>query len=177
MTEQAAPAEAPVRWLSDQEQRAWRAFLDMQSQLNGRLNRELQENSGLSIADFSVLVTLSEHPEHRIRVLELARGLRWEKSRLSHQLTRMQQRGLVERSTCSEDRRGAWVELTIEGRNAIEAAAPGHVASVRKYVFDDLTPELVTAMETIAQGTVDRLVEVCAGRPNECDAVDPESCG
>ncbi len=76
----------------------------------------MQDQSGLSIADFSVLVQLSEHADGRMRVLELARGLRWEKSRLSHQLTRMQQRGLIERSNCNEDRRGAFVVLTDQGR-------------------------------------------------------------
>src|SRR5437868_2102515 len=88
-------AAAP-RWLTEDEQSAWRAYLGMKAQLDAQLGRDMQEEGGLSMADFSVLVTLSEHPQERIRILELARGLEWEKSRLSHQLTRMEQRGLLE---------------------------------------------------------------------------------
>src|SRR5947208_9183310 len=114
------------RWLDQREQAAWRAYLDMNAKLTARLNREMQDQSGVSIADFSVLVQLSEHVDARMRILELARALGWEKSRLSHQLTRMQQRGLIERSNCSEDRRGAFVVLTDRGRATVEAAAPRH---------------------------------------------------
>src|SRR5579875_2398481 len=144
-------------WLTAREQRAWRAYLDMNNRLSARLNRELQDQSGLSIADFSVLVQLSEHLDARMRVLELARALRWEKSRLSHQLTRMQQRGLVERSNCSEDRRGAFIVLTERGRAVVDAAAPQHVESVRRYLFDELTDEQVGTLETIAQTVISRL--------------------
>jgi len=147
--------------LDAREQAAWRAYLDMNALLTARLNREMQEASGISIADFSVLVPLSEHPEGRMRVLELARALGWEKSRLSHQLTRMAQRGLIERSNCNEDRRGAFVLLTDAGRRTVEAAAPRHVDSVRRYLFDELTAEQVDALGAIAQGVVERLVAGC----------------
>lgn len=156
-----------TRWLSAHEQRAWRAYLDMNNRLLARLNRELQDQSGLSIADFSVLVQLSEHLDARMRVLELARALRWEKSRLSHQLTRMQQRGLVERSNCSEDRRGAFIVLTDRGRAAVETAAPRHVESVRRYLFDILPADQVDALGAIAGAVLDRLD---AGDPGDCDA-------
>ena len=128
-----------ARWLDAREQQAWRAYLDMHALLMARLNREMQVESGISISDFSVLVPLSEHPDGRTRILELARALGWEKSRLSHQLTRMQQRGLIERSNCSEDRRGAFVVLTPTGRATVEEAAPRHVESVRRYLFDELS--------------------------------------
>lgn len=163
------PDATTVRWLTDREQQAWRAFLTMQDRLNARLNREMQDNSGLSSADFAVLVPLSEHPDGRMRVLELARGLRWEKSRLSHQLTRMQQRGLVERSNCSEDRRGAFIVLTDQGREAVEAAAPAHVESVRRYLFDALTAEQVDSLHAIASATVDRLEQAGGDRVDPCD--------
>jgi DNA-binding MarR family transcriptional regulator len=146
-----------VRWLTAREQRAWRAYLDMNARLAARLNRELQEDFGLSLADFSVLVQLSEHDDARMRVLELARALRWEKSRLSHQLSRMQQRGLVERSNCSEDRRGAFILLTDRGRASVESAAPRHVEAVRQYLFDGITDEQVGTLETIASAVIDRL--------------------
>jgi DNA-binding MarR family transcriptional regulator len=157
-------AAAAPRWLDDHEQAVWRSFLAMRSQLDVLLGRELQEQSGLSNADFSVLVQLSEHPETRMRVLELARALQWEKSRLSHQLTRMQQRGLVERSNCVEDRRGAWILLTAQGLTAVEAAAPRHVESVRRYLFDVLSAEQVAALGDVARVVLDRIGEQCAGK-------------
>ena len=155
--------ESP-RWLDQREQAAWRAYLDMNAKLTARLNREMQDQSGVSIADFSVLVQLSEHVDARMRILELARALGWEKSRLSHQLTRMQQRGLIERSNCNEDRRGAFVVLTDQGRATVEAAAPRHVESVRRYVFDSLTAEQVESLGSISSIVVQLVDAACAGR-------------
>jgi DNA-binding MarR family transcriptional regulator len=153
----ATAAPAQPRWLDGQEQAVWRAFLDMHARLNAQLSREMQERAGISIADFSVLVQLSEHVHDRMRVLELARALRWEKSRLSHQLTRMTQRGLVERQNCSDDRRGAFVALTQRGRATIEAAAPHHVEAVRRYLFDQLDPEQVATLGAVSQVVIDQL--------------------
>jgi DNA-binding MarR family transcriptional regulator len=122
----------------------------------------MQDASGISIADFSVLAALSEHPDGQLRVLGLARALGWEKSRLSHQLTRMQQRGLIERANCNEDRRGAFVALTPAGRQTVEAAAPRHVDSVRRYLFDELTSEQVDALGAVARTVVDKLLATCS---------------
>jgi DNA-binding MarR family transcriptional regulator len=158
------------RWLEPREQTAWRAYLDMNAKLAARLNREMQDQCGISIADFSVLVQLSEHVDARMRVLELARSLGWEKSRLSHQLTRMQQRGLIERANCSEDRRGAWIRLTARGRDTIESAAPRHVESVRRYVFDELSGEQVAALAEISRAVVTVLDQACAGSGEPCEA-------
>ncbi len=155
--------DATTRWLTDAEQSAWRAFLMMKTQLDAQLGRDLQDQDGLSMADFSVLVPLSEHPERRMRILELARGLQWEKSRLSHQLTRMQQRGLIERSNCSEDRRGAFVVLTAPGLDAVQAAAPRHVAAVRRYLLDALSAEQLSALGEISRAVQRRLDEHAAG--------------
>jgi DNA-binding MarR family transcriptional regulator len=177
MSEQDVTEAPAVRWLTEDEQRAWRAFLDMQAQLNARLSRELQDGAGLSSADFAVLVSLTEHADGRVRVLELARGLQWEKSRLSHQLTRMSTRGLIERSNCSEDRRGAFIVLTAAGRAAVEAAAPIHVAGVRRYLFDALDEQQVETLFAIGSGTVQRLVAECAGKPDECDEAGATGCG
>jgi DNA-binding MarR family transcriptional regulator len=178
----ATSAVTAPRWLTADEQRAWRAYLDMNARLAARLNRQLQDEFGLSIADFSVLVQLSEHVDARMRVLELARALRWEKSRLSHQLSRMQQRGLVERSNCTEDRRGAFIRLTERGRSAVEEAAPRHVEAVRQYLFDGLSAAQVEALAAIARTVIDRLD--AAGPPDldTCGAAgaaeaSPESCG
>lgn len=148
-----------TRWLDDDEQRAWRGYLHMQARLSARLNRQLQDDSGLSLADFAVLVELSEVTGGRTRVLALAEKLQWEKSRLSHQLNRMRARGLVDRQECPNDRRGAFVTLTEQGRETIEAAAPKHVETVREYLFDLLTPDLVGALADIADRVSGRLAE------------------
>ena len=124
-----------TRWLSEAEQHAWRGLLAMTTKLEARLNRELQEAGGLSLADYDVLVPLSEAPQGRLRVFELASDLGWERSRLSHHLGRMQRRNLVTREDCAADRRGAFVVLTDKGRTAIEEAAPAHVETVRRLVF------------------------------------------
>ena len=163
-----ATTTAP-RWLDAREQAAWRAYLDMTAKLQAQLNRELQQQCGISIADYSVLVRLSEHADARLRILELARALGWEKSRLSHQLSRMQQRGLVERSHCSEDRRGAWIVLTDKGRETVVDAAPRHVESVRRYVFAELREEQVDALGRIARTVADALEGACASTDEPCD--------
>ena len=155
------------RWLTDQEQSAWRGFLRMQNELPARLNRALQESADLSLPDFQVLVHLSEAEGERLRAFALARSLQWEKSRLSHQLTRMERRGLVERQTCPSDARGAFVALTPEGRAVVEKAAPGHVEEVRRLFFDRLTPAQVKALSgigaAVAAGLDEEPTEDCTG--------------
>ncbi|MDS1270358.1 MarR family transcriptional regulator [Lipingzhangella sp. LS1_29] len=146
-----------TRWLTDHEQRAWRAYLDMHARLTVRMHRQLQADSGLSLSDFDVLVQLTDRPDGRARVGELAETLQWEKSRLSHHLGRMQRRGLVERQECSEDARGAFIVLTEHGRGTIEQAAPQHVNTVRDLVFDQLTPEQVDAMLEIGEQVLARI--------------------
>jgi len=131
----------------------------MQAQLAAQLNRELQADSELSHSDFAVLVELTDVDDGRVRVMELARALQWEKSRLSHHLRRMQQRGLVAREECPSDARGAFIVLTAAGRAAIEAAAPKHVETVRRLVFDALTPEQVEALAAISDTVLARLAE------------------
>jgi DNA-binding MarR family transcriptional regulator len=157
-TDRADGAEtAETRWLEPAEQAAWRAYLEMSGRLSAQLNRELQESCGVSGAEFAVLVQLSENADGRMRVLELARDLRWEKSRLSHQLGRMQQRGLIERSDCNEDRRGAFVILTARGRATVETAAPRHVESVRRYLFDELSAGQVADFGDVCRSVLGRL--------------------
>jgi DNA-binding MarR family transcriptional regulator len=138
------------RWLTEPEQRAWRAFVRLQSQLAGRLNRQLQRESGLSLADYDVLVQLTDAANGQLRPVELQRRLQWEQSRLSHHLSRMQRRRLVSREECIDDGRGAYIVVTKTGRRAIKAAAPGHVDAVRRLFFDRLTREQVAGLETLA---------------------------
>src|ERR1700745_4137562 len=128
-----------IRWLTEEEQRAWRGLLRMTSQLNARMNRQLLQDYGVSLADYDVLVVLSEAPEGRLRVYEVADALAWEQSRVSHEPARMQGRGLVAGEGCASDARGAFAVLTEAGRAAIERAAPAHVETVRQLVFDGLT--------------------------------------
>ena len=151
-----------VRWLDETEQRAWRAFVAMQGRLTAALHRQLQVDAGMSIADYEVLVNLTEAPGGRLRPYELQRRLLWEQSRVSHHLVRMQRRGLVDREACDDDGRGAFVVVTAAGRAALEAAAPGHVAAVRRLFFDDLTPEEVALVERLASRVVER-VDAAAG--------------
>ena len=138
-------------WLSDDEQRIWRAYLRANELLHVRLNRQLQRDSGFSEGDYAVLVHLSESLDDRMRGYELAAAIQWEKSRLSHHLTRMEKRGLVRREECPTDGRGAFVVLTDEGRRRVEDAAPRHVAEVRRLFIDALPAEQLATLGDIAE--------------------------
>ncbi|HWJ65767.1 MAG TPA: MarR family winged helix-turn-helix transcriptional regulator [Nocardioides sp.] len=147
-------------WLDDDQQRAWRGWLDLHAQLNARINRHLQATTGLSLSDYAILVELtSEGAEGSLRMYELGERLQWEKSRVSKQVSRMETRGLVVRRHCADDRRGAFVDLMPAGRVAIEAAAPGHVELVRELFFAGLTEEQVRQLGDFAAGVLARLDE------------------
>jgi len=133
------------QWLTADEQRAWRSYLRAGTLLSTQLNRQLQTDSGLSLPEYEVLVQLSEAPAGQLRPFQLGLALQWEQSRLSHLLSRMTRRGFVARQECPGDARGALVVLTPAGRAAIESAAPGHVAAVRRLVFDPLDSEQAAA--------------------------------
>src|SRR3954453_15141507 len=145
------------QWLTDDEQRAWRGLVQMTSRLDARLNRELQQTSGLSLTDYDVLVLLTEAPDGRRWVFEIAEDLQWEQSRLSHHLARMQRRGLVAREECTTDKRGAFVVLTEAGREAIGKAPPGHVDSVRRLVLHRPSREQVSLLATFFGRVLSRL--------------------
>ena len=140
-----------VPWLDEREERAWRALQFMQMRLEARLARQLAVESGLSYPDYLVLVALTDDPHGRLRLFELGEVLGWEKSRLSHHVARMAERRLVTKEKCDSDRRGAYVAITNEGRREIEAAAPGHVAAVRRLFLDHLTPDELDAIRTAAE--------------------------
>jgi DNA-binding MarR family transcriptional regulator len=146
-------------WLSDDEQRAWRTYLRMSSLLPAALNRQLQQDCGLTLPEYEVLVELSENPQRRLRPFQICEALNWEQSRLSHQLTRMERRGLVTRHECEADGRGAFVELTAAGACAIGTAAPQHVATVRGLVFDQLSDTQRAAFEEACATIVTALSE------------------
>ena len=146
-------------WLSDDEQRAWRTYLRMSSLLPAALNRQLQQDCGLTLPEYEVLVQLSEAPERRLRPFQVCDALNWEQSRLSHQLTRMERRGLVSRHECAADGRGAFIELTPAGADAIGTAAPRHVATVRGLVFDRLSAGQRSAFEEACAAIIAALAE------------------
>jgi DNA-binding MarR family transcriptional regulator len=146
-------------WLSTDEQETWRTYLRMSSLLPAALNRQLQQDCGLTLPEYEVLVQLSEAPGRQLRPFQICEGLNWEQSRLSHQLTRMERRDLVQRRECEADGRGAFVELTEAGADAISAAAPQHVATVRSLVFDRLSDEQRAAFEQACAAIVTALAE------------------
>jgi DNA-binding MarR family transcriptional regulator len=158
---------ADVQWLNEREERAWRALQQMQLRLDGELARQLAGESALSYSDYVVLVALTGQPDGRMRLFELGRLLGWEKSRLSHHVSRMAGRGLVKKERCPSDRRGAFVAVTKKGRNEIEAAAPGHVAAVRELFIDRLTGDQLDAVAEAAEAVLDALDERAGdgGRP------------
>ena len=147
------------RWLDAREDKVWRRYEQMRTQLAVALNRQLTRDSGLSLADYEVLVHLSESPSGRLRMFELGRALQWEKSRVSHHVRRMQGRGLVDREECETDGRGAFIVITPVGRAAIGEAAPGHLAAVRRYLVDALSPAQLEALGDIAAIVLERLAE------------------
>jgi DNA-binding MarR family transcriptional regulator len=138
-------------WLTEQEERVWRTWVLLNAELTAALQRQMQAEAGLSISDYEVLVHLTDAPEGRIRVTELAALLQWERSRVSHHVTRMERRGLVERVECVDDARGAFVAITGAGRAANAQAAPGHVRAVRQLVFDPLGPDEVAELGRLLQ--------------------------
>lgn len=154
--------DAP-QWLTPQEQRAWRAHLAAHRLLFLQLDRELQ-GTGLSLNDYEILVNLSESPGRRMRMSELADATIQSRSRLSHQISRMEAAGLVTRQDCEDDRRGTFAVLTDHGWDTIQRVAPDHVASVRRHFVDLMTPEQVSALEQIYAPIIDHLQAVRGAR-------------
>ena len=153
-------------WLDEREMRAWRGFHRLRAELVAHLSRELARDSGLTEADYAVLVEVSEAPGHRVRSRDLARALRWDRSRISHQLGRMEARGTVRRESCAEDGRSFNVVLTDAGMAAIEAASPGHAAAVRHCFADVLTPEQLDTLGDIAEAITTHLASEHADPAN-----------
>lgn len=145
------------RWLTAREQRAWRGYMRMRELLYLQITRDLAQDSGLSDADYQVLVGLSEAPGRRVRLIELADLMHWSKSRLAHQLDRMQERGLVRRESDPAHSRAVVVVLTETGLATMERAAPLHVESVRRHFVDPLTEEQLDAVADAAEIVLERL--------------------
>ena len=152
----ASPSADTVRWLTDDEQGAWRAHVRLALLLTRQLDRELHP-FGLSVTDYEILVELSEAPGQRLRMTELADATAQSRSRLSHQITRMESRGLVRRDACEGDKRGTFAVLTDTGLATIDRAAPAHVDSVRRHYIDQLTPEQLDVIRVASQPIVECL--------------------
>ncbi|MGW7294582.1 MarR family winged helix-turn-helix transcriptional regulator [Streptomyces xiamenensis] len=149
--------DAPPRWLDPEQKAAWDSFIRMQEKLIGRLSRHIQADSGMSASDYIVLVSLTERGDGRMRFSELVKRVEWEKSRASHQVTRMAKRGLVAKEECPDDGRGAYVIATPAGYKAIEEAAPQHVEHVRRLFIDALTPHQLSTLARISQRVLDHM--------------------
>lgn len=145
-------------WLTEREQRVWRAFQEMRRHLDTAMDRQLTEE-GLSSADYRLLVPLSEAPGDEVRARDLGRGVDWGRSRLSHQLRRMEQRGLISRRNCPTDARGTMIALTPAGRKAVQAAAPGHVDTVRRYFINLLSDTEMDTLYAVATRVRDTIAE------------------
>ena len=144
MPRKARPAPKPVTgWLDEEQQRAWLAYIKVQLRLTYEMNRQLQSDSRMSLADWDVLTALGASQSASMAVTALAAQIGWERSRLSHHAKRMASRGLVELVTAESDRRATEVRLTTEGRAALEQAAPGHVELIKRLFFDGIPCELL----------------------------------
>lgn len=166
--------EPETRWLSEEEQQMWRASLGVLNLLPLYLERDLQQH-GLTMHDYEILVRLSEAPDRRIRLTELAGLSHQSKSRLSHQMTRMENAGLVLRESCDSDRRGQWAVLTDAGWDRLVEAAPDHVESVRRHYIDLLTDEQKQALLEAFAGVVEHLRGVDNGAT--CPSLAGERAG
>ena len=158
----------PVRWLDAGEQRVWRSFLEASRLLFEALDRQLQAEAGMPHAYYEVLVRLSDAADRTMRMSDLADSLSSSRSRLSHAVARLEERGWVRRRADPADRRGQWATLTEDGFAALVAAAPGHVGAVRRQLFDPLTPEDVAAL-----GRISDAVRRAGTRDDDDDATGP----
>ena len=149
-SQQVATAGAP-RWLDAEEQKAWRAWLFSWLMLQDRLDRELTHATGIPHSYYEVLVALSEAPDRQMRMSELADRCLSSRSRLSHAVSRLEERGWVTRQVCPDDGRGLLAVLTDEGFAALQSAAPVHVESVRSHLFDQLSPQQVENMRDLGE--------------------------
>ena len=149
---------AAPRWLNAEERRTWLAFLYAQSLLFEQIEQDLQRDSSMPLAYYQVLVVLSEQPSRAMRMGDLAHALYFSRSRLSHAIARLEHNGWIRREQCPEDRRGSSAVLTDAGFHALEAAAPGHVESVRTHLFDQLSPTELEQLRTACEALVRHLL-------------------
>ncbi len=153
-----------TRWLSADEQVTWRSFVGTCHAFFAAIDAQLQRDAGMPLAYYEILVRLSEAPGRALRMSQLAEATAASKSRASHAVARLEERGWVRRTDCPTDRRGQIAELTDEGYAVLAAAAPGHVEQVRRMLFDPLTPEQVEQV-----GVITRAITAAVGNPHACE--------
>lgn len=153
-------AAGDPHWLDPNEMRAWRAYVIGSELLRKQLNRELQDRHAMALADYEVLVRLSEPDDRRLRMAQLASEVASSKSRLSHQITRLENAGLVRRVDCGDDARGVYAELTDKGMARLRETAPTHVHGVRVHLIDLLTAEEQTTLATVFERVLKHLGEL-----------------
>jgi DNA-binding MarR family transcriptional regulator len=156
--------DAGAVWLDAHKLAAWKRFVAVLERLPAALDSQLRRDAGLTHFDYYVLAMLSDAPEATMRMADLARHTHATPPRLSHVMTRLEDRGLVERLACPQDRRATNARLTDAGRSALEGAAPGHVAFVREVVIDALAPEQIGQLAAIAEAVLGRLDAVASGQ-------------
>jgi DNA-binding MarR family transcriptional regulator len=145
------------RRMTGRELGIWRSLLDTTAELGRILGAQLQQESGLSPADYQVLLALSEANGRRLRSSELAASVEWERSRLSHHVGRMERRGLIRRDDCATDSRGAEVSLSEDGADAFRRATPAHLKAIKKHFADALTPEQLATLADVLQALQNHL--------------------
>ncbi|WP_030938419.1 MarR family winged helix-turn-helix transcriptional regulator [Streptomyces sp. NRRL S-646] len=146
-----------TRWLTEKEQRAWRAYIAATHLLEDAIDRQLQQDAGMPHLYYSILANLSEAPDGRLRMTDLAERAKITRSRLTYAVTRLEKDGLIRREDCQWDKRSSFAMLTDEGMAVLERTAPGHVETVRSLLFDQLTPQQVEQLEEIFSGVVQAL--------------------
>jgi DNA-binding MarR family transcriptional regulator len=163
MSDPASRPEPEAADISAAEWDVWRSFYRMRRQLDHALESRLQRNADISGAEYDILFALSEAPSRQLRARELGASLGWEKSRLSHQVTRMEKRGLVERTECDTDARGTWIGVTDAGGLAILGAMRDHAANIRTYFLDVATPDELRALSALSSRVLQTI------EPPSCD--------
>ncbi|AZQ35386.1 MarR family transcriptional regulator [Streptomyces cyaneochromogenes] len=146
-----AHASAPPRWLTDEEQRVWRSYIEASTLLWDHLDRQLQRDAGMPHVYYGLLVKLADAPHRRLRMTELAMLAKITRSRLSHAVARLEKNGWVRREDCPDDKRGQFAVLTEQGVRVLRDTAPGHVEAVRQALFDRLSVEQQQALGEIMQ--------------------------
>lgn len=157
-----------TRWLSADEQTTWRAFVGACHAFFAAIDAQLQRDTGIPLAYYEILVRLSEAPGHTLRMTQLAEAASASKSRVSHAVARLEERGWVRRRDCPTDRRGQLAELTDEGYAVLVAAAPGHVEHVRRTLFDSLSPEQARQLRAISDAIQGGVGDPPPGEAGEC---------
>ena len=163
--------------LSESELEVWRTFYSMRRHLDRALDLQLQRDSGVSASEWEILIALNDAPGRRLRIKDIARSIGWEKSRVSHLVTRMEKRELLGRAECEADARSSWIGLTANGRRAVLGAMSGHVAAIRRYFFDVLDDDEAASLSSVSHRVIEAIgcaADEDASAPVPQETAEPE---